>query len=70
MTEEMWLFIDSVLSRRTPRSRTTSDGWMQLDARTSSPCQFALQSFLVFLVNHMSSVLLALSLSRIDEHQD
>ena len=67
MTEEVWLVIDSVLSRRTPRSRTTSDGWMQ---QSLSICTARSLSFLVFLVNHMSSVLLALSLRCIDELQD
>ena len=67
VTEEMWFVIDSVLSRRTPRSRTTSDGWMQ---QSLSICTARSLPFLVLLVNHMSSVLLAFNLRRIDEHQD
>src|SRR6218665_39101 len=67
--EETCCVMFSLQSRRTPRSRTTSDGGI-LHCKSRLRCFVVLSTTLLRRSNQISSVFVAFSFKRMDAHQD
>lgn len=67
--EEIWFFMESALSNRTPRSRTNSAGLMEQSGLRLRTEWSMSQLCMGWRLNQMSSVLEAFSLRRMDAHQ-
>ena len=68
--EPIWLDIESLLSRKTSRSRTTLEGWIEQVSSSWRQRDFKSRCGLDRRSNHINSVFFVFSFRRMDAHQD